>query len=205
MRGVPGAGPEGGAHASNDGARGNQSNADRQALHDRAIHDQRHQREVPETIWAPRKSVCMPLRSDLIDPDSQNITFPAQSLGELRMRMRSINKPHLSYDIDGDGFVSQEDLKIAKKIDLNKDGIIQTQEKAACRVPLAKVCAHPSPPLPSVSSFLWHSSGEPLAPPIPRPLLHIETFTFRSFLVIQHCSSWLHGRAWSCLVGLGCR
>ena len=45
----------------------------------------------------------------------------------------------MSYDIDGDGFVSQEDLKIGKTIDVNNDGVIQDNEKQMGVVKMARV------------------------------------------------------------------
>ena len=48
-------------------------------------------------------------------------------------------QPHMSYDIDGDGFVSQEDLKIGKTIDVNNDGVIQDNEKQMGVVKMARV------------------------------------------------------------------
>lgn len=38
--------------------------------------------------------------------------------------------PNLSYDVDGDGMVSQIDYYLAKKYDADKDGILQENEKA---------------------------------------------------------------------------
>ena len=49
-------------------------------------------------------------------------------------------QPHMSYDIDGDGFVSQEDLKIGKTIDINSDGVIHDKEKQMGVVKMARVC-----------------------------------------------------------------
>ena len=41
-------------------------------------------------------------------------------------------QPDITYDIDGDGAVSQKDYFIAQKFDLNKDGILDSQEKQVC-------------------------------------------------------------------------
>ena len=37
--------------------------------------------------------------------------------------------PHISYDLDGDGYVGGRDLVIAKHFDLDKDGILNAEEK----------------------------------------------------------------------------
>ena len=119
---------------------GGVANADRELIRDQEVHDKMHGVENPKSVWAvPRHSIVVPLRSNLLDPNNRNIHFPAQNLEELRMRRNSVNKPHLSYDIDGDGFVSQADLRIGKEIDLNKDGIIQENEKIKGKVRMARV------------------------------------------------------------------
>ena len=40
-------------------------------------------------------------------------------------------QPDISYDIDGDGGVSQLDYFIAKRFDSNNDGILDSQERIA--------------------------------------------------------------------------
>lgn len=37
--------------------------------------------------------------------------------------------PHISYDLDGDGFVGGRDYVIAKQFDKDLDGRLNTQEK----------------------------------------------------------------------------
>ena len=41
-------------------------------------------------------------------------------------------QPDISYDIDGDGAVSQLDYFIAQKFDSNHDGILDSKEKEIC-------------------------------------------------------------------------
>jgi Ca2+-binding EF-hand superfamily protein len=38
--------------------------------------------------------------------------------------------PHISYDLDGDGYVGGRDLVIAKYFDEDKDGILNEKERA---------------------------------------------------------------------------
>jgi hypothetical protein len=38
--------------------------------------------------------------------------------------------PHISYDLDGDGYVGGRDLVIAKYFDKDEDGRLNTAEKA---------------------------------------------------------------------------
>ena len=37
--------------------------------------------------------------------------------------------PHISYDLDGDGYVGGRDLVIAKRFDLDGDGILNAVER----------------------------------------------------------------------------
>ena len=38
--------------------------------------------------------------------------------------------PHISYDLDGDGYVGNKDYVLAKHFDKDQDGILNDQEKA---------------------------------------------------------------------------
>lgn len=52
---------------------------------------------------------------------------------ETMSKLKEIRKeqamPHISYDIDGDGFVSTNDYFFAKKFDSNNDGILEDDER----------------------------------------------------------------------------
>jgi hypothetical protein len=49
-----------------------------------------------------------------------------------------VNLPHQSYDIDGDGIVSQEDLFCAKRFDVNNDGVLDENEINVGRLVIAE-------------------------------------------------------------------
>ena len=69
----------------------------------------------------PVKSMTVPLRSCFLDPETN--TFPrSKTRSELMRKLKNVRQPHLSYDLDNDGYVSQDDYKIAKRFDSN--GII---------------------------------------------------------------------------------
>ena len=55
-----------------------------------------------------------------------------KTLSQLREKRKKMMKPDISYDIDGDGGVSQLDYFIAKRFDSNNDGILDSHEKIAC-------------------------------------------------------------------------
>ena len=55
-----------------------------------------------------------------------------QTLSQLRENRKKRLQPDISYDIDGDGAVSQLDYFIALRFDSNHDGILDSQEKQEC-------------------------------------------------------------------------
>lgn len=61
-----------------------------------------------------------PHRSVFLDPTVNNFS-PSKTRTELMQRVRAAAIPHASYDLDGDGYVSQEDYRLAKRFDF--DGI----------------------------------------------------------------------------------
>eukprot|EP01041_Mallomonas_annulata_P009847 gene9846-20482_t len=76
----------------------------------------------------PIPSTTHPLRSAFLDPEVNNIS-PSKSRTQLISRVRAACVPHPSYDVDGDGWVSQEDYRTAKKYDLDCDGILDLDER----------------------------------------------------------------------------
>ena len=75
-----------------------------------------------------------------MSPPSLPSRLPPSPLSPPTSPSLSRVQPHMSYDIDGDGFVSQEDLKIGKTIDINSDGVIHDKEKQMGVVKMARVC-----------------------------------------------------------------
>ena len=55
-----------------------------------------------------------------------------KTFSQLREKRKKQMQPDISYDIDGDGGVSQLDYFIAKRFDSNNDGILDSQERIAC-------------------------------------------------------------------------
>ena len=49
---------------------------------------------------------------------------------ELFATRKAENKPHISFDLDGDGYVGNRDFVIAKIFDKDGDGRLNTQERA---------------------------------------------------------------------------
>ena len=50
---------------------------------------------------------------------------------DLLANRRSMKAPHISFDLDGDGYVGNRDFVIAKHFDKDGDGVLNTQERAA--------------------------------------------------------------------------
>ena len=49
------------------------------------------------------------------------------------MKIKATNIPHHSFDIDGDGYVSQEDLLLGKRFDLDGNGLLDPEEQEVGR------------------------------------------------------------------------
>jgi hypothetical protein len=76
----------------------------------------------------PRNSKKLPLRSVFLDPEINN--FPkCRTHSELLKRIRASGTPHPSYDLDGDGYVSQEDYRLAKRFDFDGNGVLDPEER----------------------------------------------------------------------------
>ena len=82
--------------------------------------------ELPGNMFAlPHISPVQPLRSVILDP--QINTYPqSRTQSELRRLRKQAMIPHPSFDIDGDGDVSQLDLKLAKQFDARSFDIFCT-------------------------------------------------------------------------------
>lgn len=82
---------------------------------------------------------------------SQNVRIPEwwskpgvpddmkQCRTKLQENRRAEKVPHISYDLDGDGFVGGRDYVIAKQFDKDGDGRLNTNEKKAALDALKQV------------------------------------------------------------------
>lgn len=84
----------------------------------------------------PKRSMAMPLRSVLLDPTVNNFP-PSRTRSELMQKIRLTAAPHPSYDLDKDGYVSQEDYRLAKRFDFDGNGVLDPEERAVGRRVLA--------------------------------------------------------------------
>lgn len=85
----------------------------------------------------PVASRLAPLRTCLLDDAANNIP-PSRLRSELLRMRRRCNEAHMSFDIDGDGDVSQDDYALAKKYDDNGNGILEAHEQVVAREGIAK-------------------------------------------------------------------
>ena len=78
-----------------------------------------------------------PLRSVLLDPSANN--FPrSRTRTELMARIKLSGEPHPSYDLDNDGYVSQEDYRLAKRFDFDGNGVLDPAERKVGKRVLAE-------------------------------------------------------------------
>jgi len=78
-----------------------------------------------------------PLKTLLLDDSKRNIPRH-RCRSELLASRKRINIPHMSFDVDMDGVVSELDMKYAKAYDLDGDGILSNQERSLLRHAMAK-------------------------------------------------------------------
>ncbi|GMH49701.1 hypothetical protein TL16_g00586 [Triparma laevis f. inornata] len=68
------------------------------------------------------------LKSQWLDPENNPIA-PSKTFTEYQQKLRTMNLPHHSYDIDGDGIVGPEDLFMAKRFDIDGNGVLDEEEQ----------------------------------------------------------------------------
>jgi len=83
-----------------------------------------------------QRSMVDPLKSLLLDDETRNIPRH-QTRTQLVASRKQINIPHMSFDVDMDGVVSELDMKYAKKYDFDGDGILNKAERSSLRHAMA--------------------------------------------------------------------
>lgn len=85
----------------------------------------------------PMMSKEAPLRSLFLDPKVNNLP-KSKTQSMYRKKLHMVNQPHISYDIDGDGYVSQEDYWLSKRFDLDGNGVLDPEEQEIGRFIMAQ-------------------------------------------------------------------
>ena len=84
-----------------------------------------------ETEWAapkPSYKFGCELKSQWMDPTNNPIP-PSKTQTHYKEKLKKMNMPHISYDIDGDGVVGSEDLFMAKRFDIDGNGVLDEEEQ----------------------------------------------------------------------------
>ena len=84
----------------------------------------------------PVMSKKLPLRTLLLDPEANNMPH-SRTRSEFKKKLRKVNVPHWSYDIDGDGEVSHADYRISKAFDVLGTGQLSPGERTSGRKTMA--------------------------------------------------------------------
>jgi len=99
--------------------------------------DDEEEKQGVNAFSRPMLSKIAPLRSNLLDPMVNN--FPqSKTQSEYHRKLKQVNQAHSSYDVDGDGYVSQEDYFLAKRFDLDGNGVLDPQEQEVGRFMIAQ-------------------------------------------------------------------
>lgn len=102
-----------------------------------AHHRQNKQQQLEESLMGRPFSAPVMGDGDLTE-DPQRLassimrmqnTSTTASLKQLADWKRRLEVPHASFDIDGDGFVSQMDFFISNRFDADKDGVLNDEER----------------------------------------------------------------------------
>jgi hypothetical protein len=88
------------------------------------------------TIYLAFSTQEHPLRTVLLDPDVNNIP-PCKTRTELMKKIKISGAPHPSYDLDHDGWVSQEDYRLAKRFDFDGNGVLDPYERQIAKQVMA--------------------------------------------------------------------
>jgi hypothetical protein len=74
-----------------------------------------------------------------IPPWWEGKSSPTKTLTELKENRRKSRVPDISYDLNGDGNVSNREYLIAKLFDKNHDGVLDKSERKAAMEAIANV------------------------------------------------------------------
>lgn len=83
--------------------------------------------EIPEH-WSQQKDTDEMHQSTSLS----NPQFFRKTLSQLKIQNKLCMLPSKTFDLNGDGYVSQKEFRIAKQFDTDKDGVLNKDEKAKC-------------------------------------------------------------------------
>ena len=88
----------------------------------------KHNAEDPLAWYAPNLSMVAPNKTVWLDQNEAARLKKHRTRSDLMQTCKTATVPHISYDIDGDGVVNQDDLKIARMVDPQGLGVLDKEE-----------------------------------------------------------------------------
>eukprot|EP00946_MAST-07B_sp_MAST-7B-sp1_P004292 g4292.t1 len=87
----------------------------------------KHNAEDPLAWYAPNLSMVAPNKTVWLDQNEAARLKKHRTRSDLMQTCKTATVPHISYDIDGDGVVNQDDLKIARMVDPQGLGVLDKE------------------------------------------------------------------------------
>lgn len=98
----------------------------------------KHNSNDPLAWYAPTLSLVAPNKTIWLDQNESTRLKRHKTRSDLLQTVKTATVPHMSYDIDGDGIVNQDDLKVARMVDPKGYGVLDAEGAMKGRKLLAR-------------------------------------------------------------------
>ena len=83
----------------------------------------------PLSWYCSKISMDAPNRTTWLDSNQAAKLQMHKTQSDLRRTVKRSTIPHISYDIDGDGIVTQKDMRVAREVDRDAAGVLNTERQ----------------------------------------------------------------------------